>query len=259
MNRLLFFFVFVPLLLDVSKAQDIPAGLFEKGWYFSGSVSPLARVFLADYDVVDQQEIRRRVRVGFSNAEGGLSVAFGRQMGSVRGEVEVFMVSFPVDEQASRFIAIENSVSVDMEELNRYKMASGDVDLLAFMANVYYDFDNLGFRWVPYVGIGGGFAELNNDFFVNTDSNFNGLVLKSMSLGSHFGSAFQFKAGLTYKISRRLEAYGSYRFLVLGSENPEDLPFENEDSHLSTGAVLLVRGGSMRSSLLELGVRFPSL
>jgi opacity protein-like surface antigen len=86
--------------------------------------------------------------------------------------------------------------------------ALGNITLYSYMANVYYDFTLGSFPLKPYVGAGIGFyhSEINGlaPAFAN-----GGVLLNCMS---DYPFAYQFRAGVSYDVSERVELFGGYRY-----------------------------------------------
>ncbi|MDH3596092.1 MAG: porin family protein [Rhodospirillales bacterium] len=80
---------------------------------------------------------------------------------------------------------------------------SGDISSWAFMANGYYDFQT-GTNWVPYIGGGIGFANVEIDSGGSDDDNV---------------FAYQAGVGVAYEITPQLAVSLDYRFF--GTADPE--------------------------------------
>lgn len=101
--------------------------------------------------------------------------------------------------------------------------AQGNVGLYSFMANAYYDIPTNS-RFRPYVGVGLGFYisrinELTATFFPF-------VPLNPVNQTSETSFAFQFKAGVSYEISPKSEAFLGYRYFygdVLKFNDPGNL------------------------------------
>jgi opacity protein-like surface antigen len=92
--------------------------------------------------------------------------------------------------------------------------AAGNVNLKAFMFNIYHDFNLFDWLWEPYVGAGIGIyqSELNSlypDFFDAFGAPFAGT---SVNATSNMPLAYQFRAGASRPVGRRTELLIGYRF-----------------------------------------------
>jgi opacity protein-like surface antigen len=90
----------------------------------------------------------------------------------------------------------------------------GNVNLKAFMFNVYHDFDLGNWIWQPYVGGGLGIyqSDINGlypEFFDTLGAPFAG---NPVNATSNMPFAYQFRAGLSRPIGERTEFYAGYRY-----------------------------------------------
>ncbi len=139
-------------------------------------------------DVKDSLNVTTKLNNGM-----GVSAALGYRYGeNMRAEAEVLYGKNSVDTLTDTAVNGGNSEN-----------AGGRVSTLALMANGYYDFKT-NTAIVPYVGAGIGVAKISvNDvsapgFTVTNDSD---NVL-----------AWQFKAGVSYPVSKRTDVTFGYRF-----------------------------------------------
>jgi opacity protein-like surface antigen len=97
----------------------------------------------------------------------------------------------------------------------------GDISTLGFMINGWYDFDT-GTKWVPFIGGGVGIAKVNIDvesiLGVATTYDESDTVL-----------AYQFGAGIGYKLTPTVTANLSYRYFGTG-----DLEFDDGTDKLDS-------------------------
>lgn len=103
---------------------------------------------------------------------------------------------------------INQNFRVDVEITYRENDLSdfvGDVNSLAFMINGYYDF-RTGTNWVPYIGGGVGYANVELDSGVAEDDDV---------------FAYQAGLGIAYEMSPNFAVSLDYRFF--GTEEPEFL------------------------------------
>lgn len=92
----------------------------------------------------------------------------------------------------------------------------GEVSATSFMANGYYDFYLANSPWVPYLGLGVGFANIDADITAPT--------LSSLALidDSAIVFAWQIMAGFGYNISSTTTLTADYRYFV--TADPEFSP-----------------------------------
>lgn len=94
----------------------------------------------------------------------------------------------------------------------------GDVDSLAFMANVYYDIGSGG-RWTPYVGAGIGWALIRYD----VDA-FGGPFTDAPFIDDEDGVfAYQLMAGVTLNVRDGMAMVFGYRFFATADPELSDL------------------------------------
>jgi len=106
----------------------------------------------------------------------------------------------------------------------------GDVSALTGMANVWYDIPT-GTNWTPFLGGGIGFAN------VNMEINHVGTVATSLD-DSDTVFAYQFGAGIGYKVSPQSTVTLSYRFL--GTSDTEfSVGSETIESEYQNHSILL--------------------
>lgn len=80
---------------------------------------------------------------------------------------------------------------------------SGDISVLSFMANGYYDFEITNSNWTPYVGAGFGII----------DSDLEGTGTFFRVTGGNTNLAYQLMLGLGYEVSSNFMLTAGYRFL----------------------------------------------
>ena len=87
--------------------------------------------------------------------------------------------------------------------------ATGELRAFSGMANVYWEFINSPTgRFKPYIGGGVGFISLTTDLSLTNDQ------LQSSDLSDSSSSfAYQWMAGVNFKVSNHLDLYGEYRFV----------------------------------------------
>ena len=172
--------------------------------YFSGSAGA---TFLADSNNTQKGGT---VRIDY---DIGLNVgaAIGYDFGSIRAEAEVAYHYSHLQEASS------GGVSVG---------ADGAVSALSFMANGYYDFNFVNPSWVPYLGAGMGFANIDWDSDVAV-----GPFVDS----SDIVFAYQLMAGVGFNISPSTTVTMGYRYFATSDPNFDDIfdvPYDSEyESH----------------------------
>jgi opacity protein-like surface antigen len=92
--------------------------------------------------------------------------------------------------------------------------SSGNVNLRAWMFNLYHDVQICNWRWKPYVGAGIGFyqSELNSLYPTFFDVVGPPMAGVGLNATSDITFAYQFRAGISYMLSCRAELYSGYRF-----------------------------------------------
>jgi opacity protein-like surface antigen len=147
------------------------------------------------------------------------SGAVGRQFGNFRLEGEISRRHADTDTLrlstvtvGSVLLATGGSVSVD-----------GEVTTWGFMANGWYDFPT-GTAWVPTVGGGIGFAN------VNMEVNRVGAVATSFD-ESDTVFAYQFGVGLGYRVNPRMIVGVTYRYFGTGDPEFEVGSFTDEGEY----------------------------
>ena len=125
----------------------------------------------------------------------------------------------------------------------------GNVNIRAYMFNVYHDVQMKGCCWKPYVGAGIGTyqSEINGlipEFFDQIGPPFAGTPVNATS---DMPLAYQFRAGVTRPIGRRAEFYSGYRYF-----RGEDLEFAS--APFATFAPTFNPDGA-RIHAIETGVR----
>jgi opacity protein-like surface antigen len=92
---------------------------------------------------------------------------------------------------------------------------SGSSSALPVMANVYFDWDDLGHDLAPFIGGGIGYVH------INTSLNSTGPAAITFYKGSNNKFAYQGTAGITYNFAENYSAGVSYRYF--SSENAAQL------------------------------------
>jgi len=111
----------------------------------------------------------------------------------------------------------------------------GNVNIKAFMFNVYHDFSLFDWLWQPYVGAGIGIyqSELNGlypDFFDAIPPEF-GFQGRPINATSDFPLAYQFRGGMERPVGRRTVAYVGYRFFKGEELEFASAPFASPAAH----------------------------
>jgi hypothetical protein len=111
----------------------------------------------------------------------------------------------------------------------------GNVNIRAFMFNVYHDFSLGDWLWQPYVGAGIGIyqSELNGlypDFFDQIPPQF-GFGGKAINATSDFPLAYQFRAGMTRPVGQRSEFFVGYRYFKGEELTFASAPFATAQAH----------------------------
>lgn len=119
--------------------------------------------------------------------------------------------------------------------------ADGNVNLRAYMANVYYDIPLRNSRLKPYVGGGIGFyqSEING----LTASFFPIANIPPVNATSDTPFAYQLRAGLSYVLSRKADVYLGYRF------------FRGEELEFSAAGLGTFHPNGAKVHNIELGFR----
>ncbi len=163
-----------------------------RGFYLSASGMWQSRLRASEVNVANT----------FLNFDSGyaLSAAAGYRLGDIRLEGEFTYFNNAI-QQASATIPFELGLAP--------AAAQGDVGLYAFMANIYYDIPTNS-RFRPYAGAGLGFytSRINN----LTATFFPVAMLNPVNQTSETSFAFQIKAGVSYEISPKSEAFVGYRY-----------------------------------------------
>lgn len=141
--------------------------------------------------------------IGYAAANPGYGVNF-------RFEIEASYRTYDVSEVSDPSTLICGGVT--------FCLATGNFNIMAGMANVYFDF-NTGSPILPSVGIGYGRARFNFDDWV-----INGVPLTNSRLD---GDIFQVMAGFGYKLSPGLILDTEYRYVQPNSPNISGF-FSNE-------------------------------
>jgi len=124
--------------------------------------------------------------------------------------------------------------------------ADGNVNLRAFMFNIYHDFSLFDWRWEPYVGAGIGVyqSELNGlypDFFDNPAIppalGFSGTPINATS---DMPLAYQFRGGMERNVGQRSTLFVGYRFFKGEELEFASAPFASAAAHTfhPNGAVI---------------------
>jgi len=93
---------------------------------------------------------------------------------------------------------------------NNPQVGNGEQDVLAGLVNVYYDFTNVSEKFVPFVGVGVGFAEIDSSVSYN-----NGNATLN---DSDTAFAYQAVIGTEYKLTDKISLVGDARYFAL--DNP---------------------------------------
>ncbi len=134
----------------------------------------------------------------------GLSAAVGRRFSNFRLEAELGYGSSDADQETSSGVT---------------NAKNGTGTTWSVMANGLYDI-NMDSNWIPYVGLGIGYATVNLDLDAST--NFNSIDDSDATF------AFQALTGVNYRISEQTALGLGYRYFRMGDVDLTD----------STGAVI---------------------
>ncbi len=164
------------------------------GYYASGSIG-LSLLCDADVDIKDNAgDGDASFEVGFN-----LSGAFGLAMENWR---------------------FEGELRYQQSEINGFSREtldeSGDVSMWGLMANAYYDF-HFGSDFVPYLGVGLGFADMSFDHFST--------LTYTYDHEDDLALAWQISAGLAYMLNEVVAIDLGYRFI--GTMSDLDLKGHN--------------------------------
>jgi opacity protein-like surface antigen len=133
--------------------------------------------------------------------------------------------------------------------------SDGNVNLRAFMFNIYHDFNLFDWLWEPYVGAGIGIyqSDINGlypDFFDAIPPQF-GFQGAPINATSDFPLAYQFRAGMSRPVGRRTDAVIGYRYFKGEELEFASAPFASPSAH-----TFHPNGASIHSLELGLRVRF---
>ena len=126
-------------------------------------------------------------------------------------------------------------VALGVGSLNGLSLDSdGDVSVVRFMANGFFDFDT-GSGWTPYIGGGVGIANVS----------FNDVAVLGVTIVDDDDTVFAYQvgAGLRFELAQSVDLSLDYRYFA--TEDPEfddvtGFPFESElDSHIVRLGVLI--------------------
>lgn len=143
--------------------------------------------------------------------------------GAIGYRMENFRVEGEVGYQKNDFDTTEISAfNFNLAELE----TDGDVNIVSFLANAYYDFPT-GSRFTPFISAGLGVAqvEVNDLFFPRIPGGVTATEDDTVF-------AWQVGAGVSYAISSMLDLELKYRYFV--TEDPEfegDITFDGPTSH----------------------------
>ena len=191
-------------------AGPIAAAQAAKGFYIGAHGGA---VFLEDADTTLAALVSPFTAVSFET-QFDPGYLFGGVVGY--GYTDMFRVEAEVSYLDNDLDEFTNSGSVSVD---------GDITALAGMVNVYLDF-RPGKSWRPYIGGGIGAANLDLDI-----SGVAGTPVSFSDTDTVF--AYQFMAGVEYKITPRLALGAEYRFFGTDDPNFEDtvptpVSFESE-------------------------------
>jgi opacity protein-like surface antigen len=160
----------------------------DKGMYVSGN---LGLSLVSDLDL----NVTGFPTFATTSLDPGFRIggALGYDFGAFRAEGEIAYFLNDMDEGTSVFLPASSP-------------ADGDVSVLSFMANGYYDFHISNSSLVPYVGVGLGFANIDVDV---THPSISSLALAD---DNDTVFAYQFMAGLGYNISPTVTLTADYRY-----------------------------------------------
>ncbi len=115
-----------------------------------------------------------------------------------------------------KMFRIEGEIAYRQNDFDQFNIgaltieASGNIDALSAMANVYFDFEN-DTAWTPFIGAGAGWASVEVE----------DLVISGFLPGDEDddGFAYQFIGGFGYEVSEALTANLEYRYFA--ADDPE--------------------------------------
>jgi opacity protein-like surface antigen len=149
----------------------------ERKFYFAASVG------INKLLEIDDSGVKASFDPGY-----GFLFAAGLDAGQFRVEGEIGYRSADVD---------------DLKVFGTGGLSNGDISVLSFMANGYYDFEKPNSSWTPYVGAGLGII----------DSDLEGNNPSFRVTGGNTNLAYQFMLGLAYQMNSSLALTAGYRFL----------------------------------------------
>ena len=191
MKRLLVMAIFALVVITTS------AQAADKGMYVSG-IAGLSLVPKLDQEISG-------ARVFEPDFDPGIKIAgaLGYDFGAFRAEVEIGYLT----NEANDGVAI-GSGSGPVE---------GDVSVLSFMVNGYYDIHTPNFSLVPYLGVGIGGASIDAVIIAPFLAPFTQVVDDSATV-----FAYQFMAGFGWNVSPTITLTADYRYFA--TTDPEFTP-----------------------------------
>ena len=173
---------------SLGLAVLLSANMASASWYVSGGIG---------YSEVDDQTSTGPSRL--VDADYDSDISFNAAVGYVYSE------NFRIE---AEFAYRENDV--DSVNFNNNPVSPrGDISSKSIFVNAYYDFANVHEQFVPYVGAGIGFTDVDVDVQYGT-ADFN---------GDDDVLAFQLIAGANYHINDELSLYADVRYQV--TDDPE--------------------------------------
>jgi opacity protein-like surface antigen len=189
-------------------------------WYVAVSGSA-AQVEEADQRIANAPAAGSTL-VGRNDMEtgAGWAIAFGRSLGSFRAEVEYGRT----DSESDSFRIVSPITATLQQE--------GEVDVSRVMLNGYYDFGAEDWRLRPFVGLGGGYAEVSLLRIAGLANNPSAPPFKHIDDESS-GFAWQVMGGAAWAlIPDRLSLTAQYRYLDAGGFEGRD--FRGQAVHSET-------------------------
>ncbi|MCY4643719.1 MAG: outer membrane beta-barrel protein [Bacteriovoracales bacterium] len=217
---------------------------FAEGWYISAGMEPPIRFHNGVEQNFNVTASPRGDRGGYSaldNNRPGYHLAVGKQMGNFRVEGRVFWIAYDINTVEYTYT---DPKKILVQDLNGYVDLTGETELRGLELNIYYDFINKT-KWVPYIGVGLGEADMENSL--------EGVAITE----EHLSFAYQYKqttfhirGGVAYELSPRAKLDLGYTLRRLGddqvfqeADENSRLEFEGHDnSYLSLGIRFRVGG-----------------
>jgi opacity protein-like surface antigen len=195
MKRLIVMAVFALVFITTS------AQAADKGMYFSGNAGlSLASDSDLFYDLGSSGTFESELSFDPGFNIGG---AFGYNYGNIRAEFEIAYHSWSMDEET----VLPGGIIPGCPCTTKW---DGDSSALSFMVNGYYDFHSANSPWVPYLGGGIGFANVDIHFVFDETLG----TPTNVPSDDDIVFAYQLMAGIGYNINPSTTLVLGYRYFA---------------------------------------------